>query len=70
MIPRAEFLTHLAGGTMSGGKDGRWRAEFDTAQVADWQPGVRAQPKPLSYTLPIRTFVPPGTAGTNRFAAT
>jgi leucyl/phenylalanyl-tRNA--protein transferase len=42
MIPRAEFLTHLAGGTMSGGKDGRWRAEFDTAQVADWQPDAKA----------------------------
>ena len=43
MIPRAEFLTHLAGGTKTGGKDGRWRAEFDTAQVADWQPGAQAR---------------------------
>ena len=41
-IPRAEFLAHLAGGTLSGGKPGRWRAEFDTTQAADWQPHAAA----------------------------
>lgn len=43
VIQRAEFLTHLAAGTKTGGKSGRWRTEFDTAQVADWQPRARAK---------------------------
>jgi leucyl/phenylalanyl-tRNA---protein transferase len=41
-IPRDEFLAHLADGAHGGGKTGRWQAEFDTAQAAEWQPGAKA----------------------------
>lgn len=37
-IPRAEFLRHLADGTPSGGKSGRWQIDADVATVAAWEP--------------------------------
>jgi leucyl/phenylalanyl-tRNA--protein transferase len=42
VIPRAQFLQHLADGANMGGKPGRWRAEFETAEVAEWQPRASA----------------------------
>jgi leucyl/phenylalanyl-tRNA--protein transferase len=42
MIPRADFLRYMSEGVRSGGKPGRWRTEFDAAQVAGWQPQASA----------------------------
>jgi leucyl/phenylalanyl-tRNA--protein transferase len=39
VIPRTEFLGHLATGACALGKDGRWQVETDLKTVADWQPG-------------------------------
>jgi leucyl/phenylalanyl-tRNA--protein transferase len=44
MIPRAEFLAHLARTTHNGGPAGRWQVETDTKTVADWRPGAKAAP--------------------------
>lgn len=42
MISRADFLNQVGAGVQSGGKPGRWQVQYDTAQVADWQPGSMA----------------------------
>jgi leucyl/phenylalanyl-tRNA--protein transferase len=42
MIPRAEFLAHLATATRRPGKDGRWQVETNLKTVADWQPDSAA----------------------------
>jgi leucyl/phenylalanyl-tRNA--protein transferase len=39
MIPRPDFLAHLATATRQPGKNGRWQVETDLKTVADWQPG-------------------------------
>lgn len=46
MMPRAQFLQHVSNNAVSGGKGGRWRADFDTAQVAEWQPSAGATALP------------------------
>jgi leucyl/phenylalanyl-tRNA---protein transferase len=38
VIPRTEFLAHLAAGAQAGGKPGRWQVEADLKTVAAWQP--------------------------------
>jgi leucyl/phenylalanyl-tRNA--protein transferase len=44
VIPRSEFLRHLAHGTPSGGKAGRWEIEAGAHVVADWKPGEKSPP--------------------------
>ena len=38
-VPRAEFLTRLAGAVHAPGRMGRWRTEADLPTVAAWTPG-------------------------------
>ena len=38
VIPRGEFLRHLAHGTGTGGKPGRWQTEAGPDVVAEWKP--------------------------------
>jgi leucyl/phenylalanyl-tRNA--protein transferase len=42
MISRADFQHRLGDGVRTGGKPGRWQVQYDTAQVADWQPTAAA----------------------------
>jgi len=42
VIPRGEFLRHLAHGTPSGGKPGRWEVEMGPDIIAEWKPGVKS----------------------------
>jgi len=42
VIPRGEFLRHLAHGTPSGGKPGRWQVETSVDVVAEWKPGDKS----------------------------
>jgi leucyl/phenylalanyl-tRNA--protein transferase len=42
VIPRAEFLRHLAHGTPGGGKTGRWQVEAGPDVVAEWKPGEKS----------------------------
>lgn len=42
MIPRAQFLQNLSENVKASGKPGRWQVQYDTAQVADWQPKPHA----------------------------